>query len=179
MQGFNFEYGHEDNPVFLGVRYCNDWVTSTEVAHGEPYVWYKMEVSVSASPFVITTSVFTENGTCLGSCFYSDMANFGFEDINYIGFGIWGFQPADYLFRNIQEPPNNQNIPCISISADCSSKVGSTVNLYGILTDSNNTPLQNKTVVLSYIFPGITSWIPISSSSTDENGKYNIQWVDK
>jgi hypothetical protein len=39
-------------------------------------------------------------------------------------------------------------------------------------------PCKNKTVVLSYTFQGADSWIPISSGFTDEQGKYNIQWIN-
>ena len=39
-------------------------------------------------------------------------------------------------------------------------------------------PLQNKTVILSYTFQGADSWIPISSGFTDDQGKYNIQWIN-
>ncbi len=48
----------------------------------------------------------------------------------------------------------------------------------GHLSDSKGVPLQNKTVVLSYTFQGANSWIPISSGFTDEQGKYNIQWIN-
>jgi hypothetical protein len=38
--------------------------------------------------------------------------------------------------------------------------------------------LQNKTVVLSYTFSGLDSWIPISSSLTNEQGEYSMQWIN-
>ncbi|MCW3996640.1 MAG: hypothetical protein NWE98_10910 [Candidatus Bathyarchaeota archaeon] len=38
--------------------------------------------------------------------------------------------------------------------------------------------MQNKTIVLSYTFPGLTSWIPISSGLTDQQGEYCIQWIN-
>ena len=59
-----------------------------------------------------------------------------------------------------------------------STIAGSAVNVFGTLTDSENKPLQNKTVVLSYTFSGANSWIPISSGLTDEQGNYNIQWIN-
>jgi hypothetical protein len=67
----------------------------------------------------------------------------------------------------------------ISIMAEPLSTVaGSPVNVFGTLTDTNGDALQNKTIVLSYIFSGLDSWIPISSDLTDEQGKYAIQWVN-
>jgi hypothetical protein len=59
-----------------------------------------------------------------------------------------------------------------------STVAGSPVNVFGTLTDTNGDALQNKTIVLSYIFSGLDSWIPISSDLTDEQGKYAIQWVN-
>ena len=43
---------------------------------------------------------------------------------------------------------------------------------------SNGNNLQNKTVVLFYNIPGIDTWIPISSTQTDMEGNYNIQWIN-
>jgi hypothetical protein len=67
----------------------------------------------------------------------------------------------------------------ISIMAEpLSTLAGSPVNVLGTLTDTNGDALQNKTIVLSYIFSGLDSWVPISSDLTDEQGKYAIQWVN-
>jgi hypothetical protein len=66
----------------------------------------------------------------------------------------------------------------ISLSSAASTLVGSPVNITGDLTDLNNNPLSSQIVVLYYTFPGINSWIPISSSATDLDGTYNIQWVN-
>jgi hypothetical protein len=67
----------------------------------------------------------------------------------------------------------------ISISTESNSaNAGSAVNVFGTLTDSDNKPLQNRTVVLSYTFSGAASWIPISSGLTDEQGNYIIQWIN-
>jgi hypothetical protein len=59
-----------------------------------------------------------------------------------------------------------------------SNVAGSAVNIFGNLANSANAPLQNKTIVLSYTFLGIDSWIPISSAQTDKEGNYNIQWIN-
>jgi hypothetical protein len=187
--GFNFEFGHYGEGLFLFARNTTDsmanqygygdlnsW-TATQVACGDPNVWYTMQVTVSASPFRISTSVFDENGTSIGSFSTSDITNFTFGDINYIGLCVWGYSPSDYSFRNIQDPFVNP--VSISISTEYSSTTpGSAVNVFGTLMDSNSVPLQNKTVILSYTFSGAGSWIPISSGRTDEQGNYNIQWIN-
>ncbi len=66
----------------------------------------------------------------------------------------------------------------VSISTTSSTTVGSAVSITGNITDANGKRLNNQTVVLSYTFAGANSWLPISSSSTDLNGFYNIQWVN-
>jgi hypothetical protein len=78
-------------------------------------------------------------------------------------------------------PPSGSSLApsYISIIAEPLSTVtGSPVNVFGTLTDTNGDALQNKTIVLSYIFSGLDSWVPISSDLTDEQGKYAIQWVN-
>ena len=187
--GFNFEYGHYGEGLFLLARNSTNyagnqetlgasssWIAS-QVAYGDPNVWYTMQLNVSSSPFRITTSVFDENGSSIGSLSTSDIYNFTFEDINYIGLSVWGYSPADYSFRNIEDPFDNP--ASISIETETSSTTaGSAVNVLGTLTDSKSVPLQNKTVFLSCTFQGADSWIPISSGFTDEQGKYNIQWIN-
>ena len=188
--GFNFEFGHYGEGVFLLARNSDNSTTSrdaylrdssnwtaSQVAYGDPHIWYAMQVSVSASPFTISTSVFDENGTSIGSFTTSEITNLTFADINYIGLIAWGYSPSDYSFRNIQSPFDNP--ASVTISTESSSKnAGSVVNVFGTLSDSNGTLLQNKTVVLSYTFSGAGSWIPISSGVTDEQGNYNIQWIN-
>jgi hypothetical protein len=189
MDGFNFEFGYYGDGIFALARNTSDSVfnqfpfgnssswTSTQFAYGNPNVWYTMQLNVSSSPFVITASVLNENGTSIGTYSTSDIAGFTFGDINYIGFGVWGYSPSDYLFRNIQDSFDKPSY--ITISTDCSSATaGSAVNVYGTLLDSNSTPLQNKIVVLSHTFLGANTWIPISSALTDEQGNYDIQWVN-
>lgn len=178
-EGFNFEFGHYGANIFLLARNYSDWML-TQVAVGEAHVWYTMQLNVSKSPFLITVSVYSENGTCIGSLSTSEIVNFGFDDIKYIGLNVWGHSPSDYYFKNIQcSLDNTGSSSSLSIAtASSSSNAGATVNVYGTLTDQAGLPLQNKTVVLSYTFPGLDSWIPISSAATDEQGRYSIQWIN-
>ncbi len=67
----------------------------------------------------------------------------------------------------------------LSIAVDAPSAVaGSAVNVNGILTDANGTPLQDKSVTLSYAAAGGGSWVPIGSDTTDSTGAYSFQWVN-
>jgi len=66
----------------------------------------------------------------------------------------------------------------ISISTSCSSTVvGFQVEINGSLLDSYGIGLVDETVVLSYIFEGIVSWIPITSDQTDSLGRYSATWI--
>jgi hypothetical protein len=189
MAGFNFEFGHYGQPIFLLARNYTDW-TTTQIASGSVHEWYMMKLDIFASPFRITASVFSENGTCIGTLSTQSIVNFGFQDIKDIGIGCWGYLPADYLFRNVNYTLQDNTAPhpteCpapgdgASLTIDTqatSTTAGATVNLFGNLTDQQNDPLTNKTVVLYYTFEGLDMWMPISSAITNEQGQYNIQWI--
>lgn len=180
--GVNLEFGYYGEGVFqLSGNFSGPW-TPVPFAYGDPDTWYTMQLSVHSSPFSITSSVFDANGILLGSWSESETDNFTFQDIKYVGFDVWGFQPVDYSFRDISNTLDNQTslIPTnLSIFADAvSATAGSPVNIFGTLTDSNGTALENRTIVLSYTFLGVDTWIPISSATTDEQGDYSIQWVN-
>ncbi len=187
-EGVNFEFGHYGQGVFLLARNTNysfnqpffqnatAW-TANQITSGDSNTWYTMQLNVTSTPFLVTASVFDENGVLMGSSSFSDISNFTFQDINYVGLHVWGYSPSEYLFRDIQDSFANSS--SITISTDSSSATaGSAVNVYGTLYDANGLPLQNRTVVLSYTFPGADAWIPVSSALTDEEGNYAIQWVN-
>ena len=131
------------------LRNCSsDW-TPTQVAYGNPNEWYTMQLNVSSSPFKITASAFDENGVLIGSYSTNYITGFSFNDIHYIGFYVWGFDPADYSFRNIEGPFDSQ--ANLSINTQSSSTTAeATVNVFGTLLDLSGLPIQNQTVVLSY-----------------------------
>jgi hypothetical protein len=183
VKGVSFEFGHYGVGTFLLARQTstNYW-TWSNLASGVADVWYTMQLSVYANPFRIVAEVLAENGTLVGSISVSDMSNFSFDTIRYLGFGVWGYGATDYIFKNIIVPFDNSsydNPAYLSISTDLPSAIaGSAVNVIGTLSDLNRTPLPGEVVVLSYTFAGIDYWIPISSSLTDEAGEYNIQWIN-
>jgi hypothetical protein len=199
--GFNFEYDYYNGGTFtLAADYGDGW-RGHDVASGEANAWYTMQLKLT--PVVIaylnwftgeieryqgvnvTASVYDANGQEIGSLTTCNIP-FSISDLRYIGFTEWGRLPNSYWFRNIQfnasetiTERGNASPSHLSIMAEpLSTVVGSPVNVYGTLTNANGSALANKTVVLSYNFPGITTWIPISSAATDENGQYNIQWIN-
>lgn len=66
----------------------------------------------------------------------------------------------------------------ISISTSSSSTfVGFGVGINGTLYNIYKNGLENQTVVLYYTFPGANTWVPITSDTTDQLGKYYINWI--
>jgi hypothetical protein len=127
------------------------------------------------------TISFFENGLFRYSEPYAINAS---ECYVYIYTSKWGHYSGTDCFDDFSIYPGYTYNRCptsLSISAraeSLSTIAGSTVNVLGKLANSTNGPLQNKTVVLSYAFLGINSWIPISSAQTDIEGNYNIQWIN-
>jgi hypothetical protein len=179
----NFEFGHYGAGMFLLARRTtlDNWIWD-HFADGVVDVWYTMQLTIYADPFKIMAEVLDDNGTLLGSFSASDMSNISFEDIKYLGFGVWGYSATDYSVKNITcsfDTQSYDNESHISISTELSSTfAGSAVNVIGTLSDANGTPLQGELVVLSYTFAGIDSWIPITSGLTSEAGEYNMQWIN-
>jgi hypothetical protein len=175
--GCNFEYGHYGAGDFLFARNCSSEWTPTQVAHGNPNEWYTMQLNVSSAPFNITASAFDENGVLIGSYSTNYITGFSFNDIHYIGFYVWGFDPADYSFRNIEGPFDSQANLSINTQSSATT-AGAKVNVFGTLLDLSGLPIQNQTVVLSYAVLGQDALIPIGSAQTDEQGNYMVQWIN-
>ncbi|HCW07049.1 MAG TPA: hypothetical protein DGG95_06760 [Cytophagales bacterium] len=112
-----------------------------------------------------TESYALATNSCYVSIFTSSLGCF---------FGTDSFDDFAAYPVNVEGEPSSISISTESLSATA----GSAVNVLGTLLDSNNIPLKNETVVLSYTFPGAGSWIPISSGLTDIQGNYNIQWMN-
>jgi hypothetical protein len=162
---------------FLLARTVN---TAVDVFAYAPKVqaWYTLQLNVYKEPFHVTALVIAENGNLLGTMTITDVAaDIALENITSLGFRVWGYGPSDYSVRNIEYSFANPSQISISTSS-LSSQAGSAVNVMGRLTDSNDTGLQNKCVILSYTFPGVDEWFPVTSDQTDENGEYNIQWIN-
>jgi hypothetical protein len=178
QEGFALEFGHYGEGLFILSRQTGlgNWSWNS-FGVGKENVWYLMQLRVFANPFHVVAEVFDENGASLGSASAFNIDNFSFQDIKYLGLQVWGYSPSEYSFRNIKITFDKPSY--ISISTESSSiNAGSAVNVFGTLTDSNNDPIQNETIVLSYTFEGANSWIPLSSDQTDAQGKYSIQWIN-
>lgn len=66
----------------------------------------------------------------------------------------------------------------ISISTSSSSTfVGFAVDINGTLHDIYGNGLENQTIVLYYTFSGANTWVPITSDTTDQLGKYYVNWI--
>ena len=141
----------------------------------EPWFSSTGQLKINVSGDVIS---FYENGilryresyalatnSCYVSIFTSSLGCF---------FGTDSFDDFAAYPVNIDGEPSSISISTESLSVTA----GSIVNVFGTLLDANNIPLKNETVVLSYTFPEAGSWIPVGSGLTDQQGNYNIQWVN-
>jgi PKD repeat protein len=63
------------------------------------------------------------------------------------------------------------------LTSSSSIFVGFKVNITGTLRDIYGNELRNETIVLSYTFSGIGTWVPITSDNTDSLGNYFAVWV--
>jgi hypothetical protein len=67
----------------------------------------------------------------------------------------------------------------LTITVDASSTaVGAPVNIKGQLLDGFGSPIVDKTVSVTYMTTGSTSWVLIGSGTTDATGEYSAQWVN-
>jgi hypothetical protein len=78
--------------------FFDKWTGSSIGVGAQLNVWYTMALNVYSYPFRIVISALAQNGTLLGSFTASDMTNFGFHDIKYLGFGTQG--GGDYMVTN-------------------------------------------------------------------------------
>jgi hypothetical protein len=81
--------------------------------------------------------VYAENGICIGFIATSEIVDFDFEDIKYIGIGVWGYSPADYSFRNIQNSLDRSASNITITTQSSSTTAGATVDVFGALTDGH------------------------------------------
>ncbi len=58
-----------------------------------------------------------------------------------------------------------------------SSNIGNTVNINGVLSNSQNQPIGGATLVLSCLIPGLTSFNPMTTVTTDSQGAYSASWM--
>jgi hypothetical protein len=172
----SFQFGHYGAPDFILARSAHPDFMIFAVGNERPE-WYTMRLSVYKDPFIVRAEAWDPSEKALGSFSYSDMDDLVFENITSVHFRVWGYAPSDYSVRNIMDPFVNTTL--LSISSDSLSvQAGSIVNISGTLTDENHNALPNRSVVLSYSVPGDSSWIPISSEITNENGDYFAQWIN-
>ncbi len=62
-------------------------------------VWYTLKLKVTEMPFTVTSEVWSENGTLLGSLTWTNIHTFGLKDIRYSG--IWSTHGGTFYLRNI------------------------------------------------------------------------------
>ena len=102
IDGVNLEFSARSGLAFhFASNIGSGW--SSFIA-GQEDVWYRMALSVYSSPYAIAAEVYNESGTLLGSVTTSDMKNFAFGDIRYVGFGVLE-SGGDFTVQNASISP--------------------------------------------------------------------------
>lgn len=98
--GVNFEFGARDGGSFTLARYANGWTWNVFTTGAQENTWYTLKLIVDSEQYSITAQVFSQKGQLLGSYTASDMTNFGFSDIQYVGFGVLE-SGGSYLVKSV------------------------------------------------------------------------------
>jgi len=102
-----------------------------------------------------------------------DTIGFGHPQCNWVPFansGPWSSFKIDYV-RTLQ--PSS-----ILINTSASTtQLGFSINLNGTLIDNSGALLNGKSVILSYLIPGLSTWNSLTSATTDLNGTFVASWL--
>lgn len=165
--------------------------------------WYQSEIFIQESPYTVVFTLMDDQRNVLiqETIDANSLTNYNFEEIGSVGFNAWtslkdgpyGNTDIDWLEVTTESNPSytatptpnpsptepEKNPTFISIATSSPySDLGSAIIVNGILFDSNGITLKDEIVVLSYTFIGSNSWLPISSSSTNNVGEYSVQWIN-
>ena len=102
-----------------------------------------------------------------------DVVGFGHPQCSWVPFantGPWSSFKIDYI-RMLQ--PSSI---LVSTSA-ATTQLGFSININGTLTDNTGAPLTGKSILMSYLIPGISTWNSLTSAITDENGTFAASWL--
>jgi hypothetical protein len=80
--------------------------------------------------------------------------------------------------QNETEPTNSTQKQSteLALQVSASQQLGLQLDITGNLTSQNN-PIPDQNVILSYNIPGTDAWTPITSTTTGNNGDFSAQWL--
>jgi hypothetical protein len=132
----------------------------------KPDVWYTIKLKVTESPFTITSEVFTEDGTLLGSFTVDSINDFTFKDIRYISMSS-GFGGTFYV----------KNITGLTTSSNFDYSPANPVTYSPVLFNSLIDSTENQELKYSWAFGDgntTTTTSPAISHTYSTAGFYNV-----
>jgi parallel beta-helix repeat protein len=145
-----------DSIVFNASRSISGW-NGTDVMPIKEYEWDFGDGNITSATQPIILHAYFQGGVFNVTLTITDSQGLNSSRSGY----IWVLMPTS-----------------LSVTTNSASTVmGYIVSVYGNLSDAHGIGLANELVMLYYTFPGSSSWYPISSGSTDSDGKYYVQWM--
>jgi hypothetical protein len=97
-----------------------------------------------------------------------------------VDWGYWGwssFKADSIKVESLELNDNVSQTTQITLSTTAETQqLGYKIGIDGNLT-SEDLPVSDAQIVLSYLLPGTSTWLPISSINTNQEGAYSASWV--
>jgi hypothetical protein len=96
---------------------------------------------------------------------------------NWAQWSYWGWSSFKIDYINVKSQARTL-IPTQTILSTNTevTQLGCKMNLFGNLS-SNEQPISGAQIILSVSMPGISSWQPIASTTTNAEGSYSASWI--
>ncbi len=105
---------------------------------------------------------------------------FSLEHVRSVMGGFGSFN-IDYIkIEGITSDSNTNNIdkPQFSLSTNLEEQqIGYQIDIRGRLEAQEGKPIPSKQIILWYSIPGISTWYPITSVTTDAEGRFSASWI--
>lgn len=148
---------HVQDSVAFNVTF---WLPGWNGTHVSPLLEYRWDFgdgNVTSTVATLVVHAYTYPQTC---------------NVTLTAVGSGGLNSSSFQVLDIWMPTS------LSISTGASSAfVGYTVDISGKLQDLYGNSVKDQSVVLYYTFPAANTWVPVTSDTTDLDGKYQIKWI--
>ncbi len=98
---------------------------------------------------------------------------------DFLGQPLYSYAWCNFKIDSIRVE-TSRNLPTSKISlftSASSTQIGYSVDLNGKLTNGEDAPISEAQVILAYLIPGVDTWYPITSVTTDIEGSFAATWM--